>query len=136
MKSIFDDEDTHAALLVDATNAFNLINCQAALHNISVLCPSFSTIWNNTYSAPIRLFITGEGELSSTEGTTQGDPLAITMYAIAVTPLINHLCQSQPDRSLVWFADDCFCSGGNFFYLRVLSMAIIPMPLYCQATVP
>ena len=74
MKSIFDDEDTHAALLVDATNAFNLVNHQAALHNISVLCPSFSTILNNTYGAPIRLFFTGEGELSSTEGITQGTP--------------------------------------------------------------
>ena len=95
MKSIFDDD---AALLVDATNAFNLINRQAALHSISVLCPSFSTIWNNIYGAPIRLSLaTGEGELSSTEGTTQGDSLAITMYAIAVTPLINHLRQSQPE---------------------------------------
>ena len=61
MKSIFNDDDTQAALLVDA---FNLVNCQAALHNISVLCPSFSTILNNTYGAPIRLFITGEGKLS------------------------------------------------------------------------
>ena len=68
MKSIFDDEDTHAALLVDTTNAFNLINRQAALHNISALCPSFS---NNTYGAPIRLFITGEGQLSSAEGRVQ-----------------------------------------------------------------
>ena len=111
MKSIFDDDNTHAALLVDATNAFNLINRQAALHNISVLCPSFSTILNNTYGAPIRLFITGEGELSSTEGTTQGDPLAMAMYTVAVTPLIKHLRQSQPDVSQVWFADDATAAG-------------------------
>ena len=58
MKSIFDD-NTQAALLVDVTNAFNLVNCQAALHNISVLHPSFSTILNNTYGTPIRPFITG-----------------------------------------------------------------------------
>ena len=85
MKSIFDDEDTHAALLVDATNAFNLINHQAALHNISVLCPSFSTILNNTYGAPIRLF-TGEGELSSTEGTTQGTP---SLWQCMPLPLLH-----------------------------------------------
>ena len=54
-------------LLVDATNAFDLVNCQAALDNISVLCPSFSTILKNTYGAPIQLFITGEGELAFTE---------------------------------------------------------------------
>ena len=55
MRAIFEDNNTHAALLVDATNAFNLVNHQAALHNITVLCPSFSTILRNTYGAPIRL---------------------------------------------------------------------------------
>ena len=43
MSASFKDEDTNAVLLVDATNAFNQLNRQAALHNISVLCPSFST---------------------------------------------------------------------------------------------
>ena len=100
MKSIFND-NTQVALLIDA---FNLVNHQAALHNISVLCPSFSTTLNNTYGPPIRLFITDEGELSSTKGITQGDPLAMVMYAIAVNPLINHLHQSQPDISQVCYA--------------------------------
>ena len=45
-----------------------------------------SSIGKNTYRAPIRLFITGSGEIASTEGTTQGDPLAIAMYALAITP--------------------------------------------------
>ena len=111
MKSIFDDDDTQAALLVDATIAFNLVNHHATFHNISVLCPSFSTTLKNTYGAPIRLFITGEGELSSTEGTTQGDPLVMAMYAIAITPLINHLHQFQPDISQVWYADDATAAG-------------------------
>ena len=96
---------------VDATNAFNLVNWQAALHNISVLCPSFSTILKNTYGAPITLFITGEGELASSEGTTQGDPLAMAMYALVVTPLINSLRHHQPDVSQAWFADDATAAG-------------------------
>ena len=55
MRAIFEDNNTHAALLVDATNVFNLVNRQAALHNISVLCPSFSTgILKNTYGAPMH----------------------------------------------------------------------------------
>ena len=60
---------------------------------------------------PIRLFITGEGEIASTEGTTQGDPLAMAMYALAVTPLIRSLRQSQPDVSQVWYADDATAGG-------------------------
>ena len=42
----------------------------------------------------------------STEGTTQGDPLAMVMYALAVTPLIRHLRSSDPAVSQVWYADD------------------------------
>ena len=49
MRAIFEDNNTHAALLVHATNAFNLVNRQAALHNTSVLCPSFSTILKGMY---------------------------------------------------------------------------------------
>ena len=63
------------------------------------------------YDAPIRLFITGEGELASTEGTTQGDPLAMAMYALGVTPLINSLRHHQLDVSQTWFADDATAAG-------------------------
>ena len=111
MRELFDNDSTHTTILVDATNAFNLVNCQAALHNISVLCASFSKILKNTSGAPIRLFITGEDELASNEGTTQGDPLAMAMYALAVTPLINSLCHHQPDVSQTWFVDDATAAG-------------------------
>ena len=111
IRAIFEDNNTHAALLVDAINAFNLVNHQAALYNISVLCPSLSTILRNTYGAPIRLFVTGEGELASTEGTTQGDPLAMAMHALAVIPLINSLRHHQADVSQAWFVDDATAAG-------------------------
>ena len=77
MKLIFQDQSTEAALLVDATNTFNSINRQSALHNISVLCPPLAQVLVNIYRHPVRLFIPGSGEISSTEGTTQGDPLAM-----------------------------------------------------------
>ena len=69
MREMFGDNECEAALLVDASNAFNRINRQAALHNISMLCSSFSLILQNTYGAPVRLFVVGEGEIPSTEGT-------------------------------------------------------------------
>ena len=90
MKEIEALEGTEAILLVDATNAFNTINLvlQAALHNIKVICPAMSTVLNNTYTKPIRLFVSGGGEISSMDGITQGDPLAM---ALAITPLIKKL---------------------------------------------
>ena len=46
----------------------------------------------------------------SEEGTTQGNPLAMPMYALGVVPLINSL--SADFVSQVWYADDttaCRC---------------------------
>jgi len=40
MRDIFADNNTDV-LLVDASNAFNQVNRQCALHNISILYPSF-----------------------------------------------------------------------------------------------
>ena len=45
-----------------------------------------------------------DGEVMfSREGTTQGDPLAMPMYAVATIPLIKGLPNSV---SQVWYADD------------------------------
>ena len=91
MPNIFDADETDAVLLVDAFNAFNALNRAAALHNTRVLCPTTATYAMNTYRQPARLFIIGSQELKSAEGTTQGDPLAMSMYAISLQPLITHL---------------------------------------------
>ena len=87
MNQLYEDDNTEAILLVDVRNAFNLLNCQAALHKIRVLCPSLATVLTNTYGGSADLFVGGE-VLSSQEGTTQGDPLAMSMYAIGIMLLI------------------------------------------------
>ena len=40
INSLFQHEETDAVLLVDASNAFNLLNRAAALHNIRIVCPA------------------------------------------------------------------------------------------------
>ena len=108
MRAIFRDPNTEAILFVDASNAFNLLNRQTALLNIHSLCPSLAIALTNTYRDDSSLFIEGETLLSS-EGTTQGDPLAMTMYALAVVPLIRRL---KDLAHQVWFADDASAGGG------------------------
>ena len=44
VREIFKNPESEAVLLVDATNAFNSLNRMAALHNITVCCPSLATI--------------------------------------------------------------------------------------------
>ena len=111
MHSIFQDVDIEGCLLVDASNAFNSLNRKAALHNVSILCPPLSSILINIYRAPVRMIVAGSGEISSTEGNTQGDPLAMAMYALAVVPLIHKLRNNSPDVKQVWFADDATGAG-------------------------
>jgi len=110
MRSIFDADDTDAVLLVDAPNAFNSLNRAAALHNISVLCPSIATDAINTYRRHARLFVMGGEELLSAERTTQGDPVAMSLYAVSLQPLIAQL-QIFSSAKQCWFADDATGSG-------------------------
>ena len=43
MHDVYELEETEAVLLIDAENAFNLINRKVMLHNISILCPIIAT---------------------------------------------------------------------------------------------
>ena len=54
-RQLYDDDSTEGFLLVDASNAFNQLNRQAALHNISTLCPPLATVLQNTYEV-VRTF--------------------------------------------------------------------------------
>ena len=110
MRSIFDADETDAVLLIDASNTFNALNRAAAIHNIRVLCPTLATYVINIYSQPARLFITGGEELIAAEGTTQGDSLSMSPYAISLQPLITLLYVSSAAKQC-WFADDVTGSG-------------------------
>ena len=110
VRELFDNEAAEAVLLVDAANAFNNINRNALLNNIRIICPNISQYVINCYHCPARLFIIGGKELASKEGTTQGDPLAMAIYAIGLTPLLEmlmHLLADFDDNTkMVAFADD------------------------------
>jgi hypothetical protein len=110
VRTLFQSDETEALLLVDASNAFNSLNRQTALHNIQRLCPSLATALINTYRSPSELYVDGDVLLSE-EGTTQGDPLAMPMYALATIPLIRNLKCNVGDVSQVWYADDASGAG-------------------------
>ena len=115
--SLFHNEETEAVLLVDASNAFNCLNRLTALHNIQRVCPSLSTALINTYRDSSELYVDGDVLLSQ-EGTTQGDPLAMPMFALATIPLIENLQNTVSDVHQVWYADDASGSG-KLSHLRV-----------------
>ena len=102
MSKIYKDDDTEAMLFVDASNAFNQLNREATLINSQVVCPSLAPSIINTYRNSPKLYVDGESILSH-EGTTQGDPLGLAIYAIGTKPLIERL---MGIANQVWYADD------------------------------
>ena len=55
--------------------------------------------------------MSGGKEISSSEGTTQGDPLAMQFYALGTNPLLQQLRSKVPEVSQVWLADDATGAG-------------------------
>lgn len=96
MREIFEHQDCDAVILVDAKNAFNSLNRQVALHNIQYICPQFATVLINTYRSPSRLIIGDGKEILSLEGTTQGDNLAMSFYALS-TVFLQERIKSAAD---------------------------------------
>lgn len=114
MSDIFSEQATDTLLLVDADNAFNSLNRKVLLHNIGHLCPPMAVYTKNCYNVPSRLFVLGGSEILSSEGTTQRDPLAMPVYAIDITPLLDFIKTAmENDASMkhVAFADDLSGAG-------------------------
>ena len=117
MKQIFEDDQTEAVILVDASNAFNSLNRNASLHNIQIICPQFSIILINTYKLPVRMIVFGNKDILSKEGTTQGDNLGMSFYALGTATLLNRLLISHPNVKNVCLADD-ITGAGSLYNLK------------------
>ena len=105
MRSIYEDPATEGILLVDASNAFNALNCAAALHNVQYSCPELSMFVQNLYGCDAELFVANSDEtIMSREGTTQGGPESMAFYAASTTLLSeNHDLETLKK---VFYADD------------------------------
>jgi len=77
---------------VDADNAFNSMKRSAGLWNARVLWTRCSKFLFNSYQGYAVLIIRGASTyILSKEGVTQGDPLGMMFYAIALLPLTRKL---------------------------------------------
>ena len=108
IQSLIEQDETESVLLVDAQNAFNSLNRQIGLINNRMVCLILSKILVNTYRSPTHLCVGGE-TLLSCEGVTQGDPLAMAMYALASIPLIRRIRTDHARQ--VWFTADATAGG-------------------------
>ena len=120
ISDIFEEQSADALLLIDADNAFNYLNKKVLLHIIRYLCPPMAIYIWNCYCVPSRLFVLGGVEILSSKGTTQSDPLAMPVYAIGITPLLEAIKPGTMDTSRVRhvaLADD-LGGAGELMHLR------------------
>ena len=125
MKQQYDEDECEAVLLIDASNAFNSLNRQVALHTIRERCPSFHCFLKNCHKNPTELYVVDSNrnkeKILGSEGATQGDPSAMAMYAISIQPLVYSLAHNQdpqlPPAKQAWFADDG-TGGGTILQLK------------------
>ena len=104
-----------ALLLVDAANGFNNLSRYGMLWTLRHRCPKTSHFTFNCYRHEITLICRqpgGEVEIIlSKEGVTQGDPLAMALYGIALLPLAELLRKEYPNVLQPWYADDAAMQG-------------------------
>ena len=104
-------DENKAVFLINATTAFNLLNCKLALENVQILCPALFNAVKVSSSLPSPLYVNGT-TLWSEEGTTRSDPLAMCMYGVAILPLIHKI--SKVNIIHKWYADDGNACGRIF----------------------
>lgn len=110
MKEISTFDDTEAILPVDASNASVSIDKQLSITSVSFALQSLQ-YWETHTRPQSNSSLQAKGKIESTEGTTQGDPLVMAMYALAIRPLIDRLREAKPIVRQVWFADDATAAG-------------------------
>jgi hypothetical protein len=107
------DEDI--LLLVDAANGFNNLSRLGMLWTLKHRCPKLARFAFNCYRHEARLLCRRPGQdaliLLSKEGVTQGDPLSMALYGIALLPLAEKLRAKSPAVMQPWYADDAAMQG-------------------------
>ena len=97
-------QETEIVLLVDASNAFNAANRNLILETVSQRAPSLAMAARNTYIYGSDLWLPNGQSIRSTEGTTQGCPIAMQCFALSTLPLIEKSQAEGLDQE--WYADD------------------------------
>jgi hypothetical protein len=107
--------EASAVLLVDATNGFNELGRKAMLWTVRHRWANGARFSFNCYRHSAQLLLRRRGGdcaiILSREGVTQGDPLSMVLYGLALTPLAQTLRAAVPTVIQPWYADDAAMAG-------------------------
>ncbi|KAK9691330.1 hypothetical protein RND81_09G190100 [Saponaria officinalis] len=108
-------------LLVDFQNAFNMVDRECMLREVSLRCPVLSRWVAFCYGSPARLYY-GEHCLLSCQGVQQGDPLGPLLFALVLHPLVCKIRDSFDLTLQAWYLDDGTIVGDTLVVSKVLEL--------------
>lgn len=98
-------QDTMTMLLIDFTNAFNVVSRTVLIKEVRDKCPSISKWVEFCYARPAKLYY-NEFTLASAQGVQQGDPLGPLVFSLALHPLVCKIASQCTLDLNSWYLDD------------------------------
>ena len=128
----FHNETPTGTLLVDARNGFNELSRKAMLWTVRSRWAGGAKFAFNCYRHAGQLILRRQGQdceiILSREGVTQGDPLSMILYGIALLPLTESLQEDEPQVMQPWYADDAAMIGSVEGIARTMRLLEIRGP--------
>lgn len=99
------DRNDISMLLVDFTNAFNMVDRTSLINEVRLQCPAISRWVELCYRRPTRLYY-NDITLSSSEGVQQGDPLGPFLFSLTLHPIVKSISSQCSLDLQAWYLDD------------------------------
>ncbi|XP_026438961.1 uncharacterized protein LOC113337505 [Papaver somniferum] len=97
--------DKMLMLLIDFSNAFNMVSRSQLIKEVRLRCPGISRWVEFCYMRPAKLYY-DQYILSSALGVQQGDPLGPLLFALTLHPLVKNIASSCKLDLHAWYIDD------------------------------
>ena len=108
-------ESMPAMVAVDFSNAYNAASRAKMIAQVQSKHPRLSRFARYCYSRPSKLKVLHQGrvayEISSREGSHQGDPLGGHFHSLSNEEFMKSLLDLDPDLAVSWIIDDLTVSG-------------------------
>ncbi|KAL4583664.1 hypothetical protein LXL04_008246 [Taraxacum kok-saghyz] len=98
-------DGSFSMLTVDFSNAFNVVDRSALLHEVRRRCHSISLWVDFLYGQAARLYI-GDKHIWTATGVQQGDPLGPLLFALVLHPLVHKIKDNCKLLVHAWYLDD------------------------------